>query len=72
MHIKKGGMKKSVKKSRLWREVHSTSDIGSLKESCSELKDELAGVKGMVENKADFSKVLELKWSIFDSQNRMC
>ena len=38
-----------------------TSDIGSLKESCSKLEDELAGVKSTVENKADKSKVLELQ-----------
>ena len=35
-----------------------TSDIGSLKESCSKLEDELAGVKNTVEDKADMSKVL--------------
>ena len=47
-----------------------TSDIGSLKESCSKLEDELASVKSAVEDKADMSKVLELQRRIVDLQNR--
>ena len=38
-----------------------TSDIGSLKESCNKLEDELAGVKSTVEDKADMSRCWSLK-----------